>query len=61
MVFEPFKRLHPKGRYPGTGIGLAICKSIADRHGWRLSVASQPGRGSTFYVAIPMKRPGNME
>jgi PAS domain S-box-containing protein len=54
IVFEPFKRLHPKGRYPGTGIGLAICKSIADRHGWRLSVKSQPGVGSTFYVTIPV-------
>jgi PAS domain S-box-containing protein len=54
IVFEPFKRLHPKGRYPGTGIGLAICKSIADRHGWRLSVKSQPGTGSTFYVTIPV-------
>jgi PAS domain S-box-containing protein len=54
LVFEPFKRLHPKGRYPGTGIGLAICKSIADRHGWRLSVTSQPGVGSTFYVTIPV-------
>ena len=61
LVFEPFKRLHPKGRYPGTGIGLAICKSIADRHGWRLSVASQPGQGSTFYVAIPMGKVGDKE
>ncbi|MBY6240194.1 PAS domain S-box protein [Methylosinus sp. Sm6] len=54
IVFEPFKRLHPRGRYPGTGIGLAICKSIAERHGWKLSVASQPGVGSTFYVTIPL-------
>jgi PAS domain S-box-containing protein len=54
LVFEPFKRLHPKDRYPGTGIGLAICKSIADRHGWRLSVKSQPGQGATFSVAIPI-------
>lgn len=53
MIFEPFKRLHPKAQYPGTGIGLAICKSIADRHGWRLSVKSQPGEGATFFVVIP--------
>lgn len=52
-IFEPFKRLHPKAQYPGTGIGLAICKSIADRHGWGLSVKSQPGEGATFYVTIP--------
>ncbi|WP_400767500.1 PAS domain S-box protein [Methylosinus sporium] len=59
LVFEPFKRLHPKGKYPGTGIGLAICKSIADRHGWRLSVTSQPGQGSTFFVTIPAGRTNN--
>lgn len=61
VVFEPFKRLHPKGKYPGTGIGLAICKSIADRHGWRLSVSSQPGQGSTFYVAIPIGKTGDRD
>jgi PAS domain S-box-containing protein len=55
IVFEPFKRLHPKGRYPGTGIGLAICRSIADRHGWRISVTSRLGVGSTFFVAIPIE------
>ncbi|MBI1868626.1 MAG: PAS domain S-box protein [Methylocystis sp.] len=52
-IFEPFKRLHSKGQYPGTGIGLAICKSIVDRHGWRISVSSQPGEGATFVVTIP--------
>lgn len=52
-IFEPFKRLHSKAQYPGTGIGLAICKSIADRHGWKLSAKSQPGQGATFFVTIP--------
>jgi PAS domain S-box-containing protein len=52
-IFEPFKRLHPKAQYPGSGIGLAICKSIADRHGWSLSVKSQLGQGATFSVAMP--------
>ena len=51
-IFEPFKRLHSQTQYPGTGIGLAICKSIADRHGWRLAIKSAPGKGTTFLVTI---------
>jgi PAS domain S-box-containing protein len=51
-IFEPFKRLHSQTQYPGTGIGLAICKSIADRHGWRLAIKSAPGKGTTFFVTI---------
>jgi len=54
VIFEPFKRLHSRAHYPGTGIGLAICKSIADRHGWDLSVDSQLGQGATFFIKIPM-------
>ncbi len=52
-IFEPFKRLHDAAQYPGTGIGLAICKAIADRYGWTLGVNSRPGEGSTFYVTLP--------
>lgn len=52
-IFEPFRRLQSRAKYPGTGIGLAICKSIADRHGWSLSIESEPGRGATFFVTIP--------
>lgn len=52
-VFEPFKRLHDLRQYPGTGIGLAICKAIADRHGWTLGVSSRPGEGATFHVTLP--------
>ncbi len=55
-IFEPFKRLHPKAEYSGSGIGLAMCKSIADRHGWRLSVASQLGHGATFTIDMPDPR-----
>ena len=51
-IFEPFRRLHSQTQYPGTGIGLAICKSIADRHGWRLAIKSTPGKGTTFFVTI---------
>ncbi len=52
-VFEPFKRLHTRTEYPGTGIGLAICARVADRLGWRLSADSIEGTGSTFTVEIP--------
>ena len=52
-IFEPFKRLPNKAEYPGTGIELAICKSIADRHGWGISVKSQPGEGTSFSFTIP--------
>jgi PAS domain S-box-containing protein len=52
MIFEPFKRLHSRAKYPGTGIGLAICKSIADRHGWRLSIEAEPGLGASFFIDI---------
>jgi light-regulated signal transduction histidine kinase (bacteriophytochrome) len=51
-IFEPFKRLHSKADYPGTGIGLAICKTIADRYGWRIGVTSQLGLGTTFFVTL---------
>lgn len=52
-IFEPFKQRHDKGDYSGTGIELAICKSIADRHDWEISVRSRPGEGATFFFTIP--------
>jgi PAS domain S-box-containing protein len=51
-IFEPFRRLHSQSQYPGTGIGLAICKSIADRHGWSLSIKAAPGAGASFFIAV---------
>ncbi len=55
-IFAVFQRLHGRGEYEGTGVGLAICRRITDRHQGSISAKSQPGQGATFTVTLPVRQ-----
>jgi signal transduction histidine kinase len=60
-IFTVFQRLHKKGEYEGTGVGLAICRKIVDRHSGTITARSSLGQGATFVVTLPVIQPKDGE
>jgi light-regulated signal transduction histidine kinase (bacteriophytochrome) len=56
-IFSPFERLHGRHEYQGTGMGLAICKKIVERHGGSITARSAPDKGSIFIISLPLEQP----
>jgi signal transduction histidine kinase len=57
QIFSPFKRLHARTEYEGSGIGLTVCRKITDRHHGRIVAQSIEGKGATFIVTLPVQQP----
>ena len=53
-IFQPFQRLHGMSQYEGSGMGLAICRKIVERHSGTITARSTPGKGTTFIIALPV-------
>jgi signal transduction histidine kinase len=59
-LFQPFQRLHGRDQFEGTGMGLAICRKIVERHGGSISGTSSPGQGATFVITLPVVQPSRI-
>lgn len=55
-IFTPFQRLHQRQDYPGTGIGLAVCRRVVERHGGSIRAEGKPGKGATFFIRLPSEQ-----
>ncbi|HQU83309.1 MAG TPA: ATP-binding protein, partial [Pyrinomonadaceae bacterium] len=55
-IFTVFQRLHGRSEYEGSGIGLAVCRKIVERHNGQITATSEPGKGSSFIVTLPLKQ-----
>jgi signal transduction histidine kinase len=60
-IFDVFQRLHGRDEYEGTGVGLAICRKIAERHGGTITAQSREGEGATFVAVLPIRQPIHRE
>lgn len=56
LIFKPFQRLHKRGEYSGTGMGLSICRKIVERHGGTISADGEPGKGAVFTIRLPLEQ-----
>ncbi|MFP4057657.1 MAG: sensor histidine kinase [Candidatus Brocadiia bacterium] len=61
QIFGLFKRLHGRSRFQGSGLGLAMCRKIVERHGGRIEARGEPGRGATFTITLPRRQPTEEE